>query len=78
MFIHDVLDYETSIFTYLVQQKKFVECNPEVAALQFYSPIFLLLSKYDLNKGNQEEALQLLDSHVKQFSSLYVNNNEDQ
>ena len=78
MFIHDVLDYETSIFTYLVQHKKFVECNPQVAALQFYSPIFLLLSKYDLNKESQEEALQLLDNHVKQFSSLYVNKNKSQ
>ena len=78
MFIHDVLNYETYIFTYLVQQKEFVECNPQVAALHFYSPIFLLLSKYDLNKKSQEEALQLLDNHVKQFSSLYIKKTESQ
>ncbi len=73
MFIRDVLEYETSIFTYLVDQKKFVDCDPQVAALQFYSPIYLLLSRYDLNNDGLEEALQLLDAHVKQFSSLYTN-----
>lgn len=76
MFICDVLDYETSIFDYLVQQRIFVDCNPRIAALQFYSPIFLLLSKYDYNNDNQDEALEMMELHVKQFSSLYVNKNQ--
>ncbi|MBB2183944.1 TetR/AcrR family transcriptional regulator [Lachnospiraceae bacterium MD1] len=72
MFLQDAIDYEATIFASFVKEKHFVECDPYVAALHFYSPILLLLSKYDRKPEKQEEALQILDQHVKQFTELYV------
>ena len=42
-------------------------------ALHFYSPIFLLLNKYDHLPVKEDEAVNILENHIKQFSSIYKN-----
>ena len=72
LFIEGVIEFQAKIFKILSEKKYFIECDPQVAAYQFYSPILLLLSKYDLKENKEEEALMILESHVHQFSSLYI------
>lgn len=74
IFINGALDYETEIFTKLVETGHFKKCNPRVAALQFYSPIFLMLTQYDQRPDKEEEALKLLDEHVLSFAKAHANN----
>jgi hypothetical protein len=40
-------------------------------ALQFYAPIFLLLNKYDHHPEKEEEAIEHVTQHVKQFNKIY-------
>lgn len=72
LFINGVIKYQSTIFRILSKQGYFVECDPEIAAYQFYSPIILLLYKYDLKEDKEEEVLKILENHVHQFSMLYT------
>lgn len=71
-FINNCLDYNSALFSQMMQKNGFRTCNPYVMALHFYSPIFLLLSKYDSSPEKEEEALTILSEHVKQFAHIYA------
>lgn len=70
MFINGALEYQKELFKNLIEQGEFVEADPEIVALHFYSPIFLLLDKYD--ETQEQEVMEMLYKHVSQFSKLYV------
>ncbi|OQB23427.1 MAG: HTH-type transcriptional repressor KstR2 [Firmicutes bacterium ADurb.Bin182] len=70
-FLDGALEYQKELFHSMIAKGAFKEYDPYVMALQFYAPIFLLLSKYDRLPDRQDEALDTLAKHVKQFCSLY-------
>lgn len=43
----------------------------EIMALQFYSPIYLLLTLCDREPQREPEALRLLEKHIRQFNRMY-------
>ncbi len=49
----------------------FVEGDPYLMAIHFYSPIFLLLHKVDHMPEKEAEALDILKEHVIQFGKMY-------
>lgn len=69
-FIHDPLHFQAGLFQVLIQQGKFKPADSEIAALQFYAPIFLLLNQYD-STNDPSIALDALRRHVEQFAMLY-------
>lgn len=75
LFINGAIEFQKNIFNILIEKGYFIESDPEVASYQFYSPILLLLSKYDLKEEKEKEALEILRKHVYQFSRLYSNSN---
>lgn len=74
-FIDGVLNFQTVLFDNMIKQGAFTENDPYVMALHFYSPVFLLLLKYDRLPGKEREALDILKKHIKKFSALYIKNN---
>lgn len=74
IFIDDVLTLETTLFRELIARGHFIQYDPYVMALHFYSPLFLLLYKYD-NGGHVPEELQknLISQLVTSFSERYIN-----
>ena len=70
MFINGALEYQTELFKNLIEQGEFIDADPEIIALHFYSPIFLLLAKYD--ETREQNIMEKLYKHVSQFSKLYV------
>lgn len=72
LFIEGVIEFQSIIFKILSEQNYFIDCDPQVAAYQFYAPILLLLSRYDLKPEKEEEALKLLENHVHQFTKIYL------
>ena len=44
--------------------------DPQITALQFYSPIFLLLQLCDSNPQYERTAIELLQKHIRQFLKL--------
>ncbi len=66
------LDYISGVFTDLMNTGVYVDADPMVMALQFYSPLYLLLSKYDNQPDKYEEALSFLEKHITTFNKTYL------
>lgn len=63
-----VLEYQTSLFAEMIKYGYFEEnADPQVLSLEFYSPIFLLLCKYDGQVEKKDEAVNLLNKFVEDF-----------
>ena len=71
-FIDSALNYQNRLFKQMIHDTHFIDADSKIMALHFYGPIFLLLTKYDHHLDKQEEALALIESHVKQFSKIYL------
>lgn len=65
------LRYQTALFEKMIENGYFKRVDSEVLALQFYSPIFLLLCKYDDQPEKESEALSLLERFVETFDAAY-------
>ena len=78
-FIEGAIGFESTLFKNMIREGAFIDCDPYVMALHFYSPMFLLLSKYDRMTSVEEEkeAFDILKRHVKQFSKVYSNKNKN-
>lgn len=64
-FIDDAICFQTQLFHYLMEVGAIKKSNPEMVAYEFYSPIFLLMSRYDqLN----DDVNNLIKNHIKNFS----------
>ena len=72
MFIEKTLSYQKEIFRELINTGKINGTNPEIMAIHFYSPIFMLLFRYDLKDDKVDEALILVNEHIKEFFRLYL------
>lgn len=70
------LDYISGVFTNLINDGVYVDADPMVMALQFYSPLYLLLSKYDNQPEKYEEALSFLERHITMFNKIYLRSNK--
>ncbi len=65
------LDQIAAIFTELVNSGSYRKADPYVMAIQFYSPIYLLINQYDHQPGGYEKVLEFFEKHVMQFDILY-------
>ncbi|PKL00882.1 MAG: TetR/AcrR family transcriptional regulator [Tenericutes bacterium HGW-Tenericutes-1] len=64
IFIDQAIQYQIILFTYLMENGVIIKGQPKALALEFYSPIFLLLSRYD---SLDDEASRLLKIHIDYF-----------
>ncbi|MDD2979948.1 MAG: TetR/AcrR family transcriptional regulator [Hespellia sp.] len=71
LFLEDSITYQTALFAQMSREHIFVDADPQVMAVYFYSPIFFLLSKYAASPEKDEEALQILDKQVREFYRIY-------
>lgn len=67
----DPLSYQAALFSMLCLKGVLKEENPNVMALQFYAPIFMLLTLCDRDPNREAEFTALLEQHVLQFTKLY-------
>lgn len=71
----NTISYHTMLFELLIQSGEIKAENPNIMALHFYSPIFLLLTLCDRQPQREHEAYDILKQHVKQFRSIYLSEN---
>ena len=71
IFMEESLTYLTKVFSEMIKQKYFYETDPEVLAMNFYTPIFFMLSKYSGRPDHVQEALLILDKQVAEFHKCY-------
>ncbi len=71
----DPLSYQSQILSMLGACGLFRDANPDVMALHFYAPLYLLLTLCDREPEREPEALLLLEQHIKQFNLIYKKEN---
>lgn len=72
MFVEKTLRYQTEVFQQLIHEGRINGTDPEIMALHFYSPVFLLLFRYDTQTEKMNEALKLIEKHIQEFFRLYL------
>jgi len=71
-YIDSALEYQKTLFTALAAAKNLHITDPETTAIQFYAPIFMLLSLCYADFSREQESLDRLEKHIRQFIKLYT------
>ena len=69
--MEESIEYQTELFRMMIEKQIFIEGNPRVMAMNFYAPIFFLLSKYSGGEELEEEAQQQLQEQIAEFYRVY-------
>ena len=72
MFIEKTLSYQSEVFRNLINEGKVNGTNPDIMAIHFYSPIFMLFFRYDSEDDKIDDALNLIKKHIQEFFRLYL------
>lgn len=67
----DSLAFQARLFEKLMAEGCFIKADPEVMALEFFAPIFLIFYKYNHDAEHIREAKELFQKHIEQFNRLY-------
>ena len=67
----DPLSYQSAMFAMLSAGGVLKEADPDVMALQFYAPLFLMLTVCDRHPERENEQIRLAERHIRQFSRIY-------
>ena len=70
-FFEDPIKYQGAIFGMLIRKGKLVKADPQLMALEFYAPIYTLLTQCDRDPKLEPEALELIDAHIRAFNKQY-------
>jgi AcrR family transcriptional regulator len=74
-YFNEPLKYQSGLFSLLIMQGCMKSEDTDIMALQFFSPIYLLMTVCDREPEREAEALQMLDKHIRQFCRLYKGEN---
>jgi len=70
-FFDDMINYHEIMFKKLIEMGVVKNLNPKIMALQDVTPIYTLLLVCDRQPERENEALELIGDHIKQFNKLY-------
>jgi len=68
------LSYQGMLLGLLVSQGLLATENVPIMTLHFYAPIYMLLTVCDREPEREQEALKLIEEHIRQFDKLYGRN----
>lgn len=71
IYVDEPLSYQGAVLAMLTQQGMLQTDKIDIMTLQFYAPIFLLLSICDRDPKREKEALKTLAEHIRQFNKIY-------
>ena len=70
----DVLRYFTGLVGFLIRQGVLTEDDPEIMAAQLCLPITVWLGLCDREPEREQEVMELVERHIRQFFRLYARN----
>ena len=70
-YFNEPLKYQTGLLQLLIRQGYMKNEDANVMALQFFAPIYLLMTVCDREPQREAEALQILEKHIRQFNKMY-------
>lgn len=74
VFIDRILETQRQVLQKFIDSGRFIQGDAYTMALHFYSPIFLLLYKYDNCPESEEQAIEALKKHANQYNAIYRKN----
>lgn len=74
-YIDDPLSYQSAMFAMLSSGGFLSQENADIMALHFYAPIYMLLTVCDRQPKRENEMVQLIEQHIRQFNRLYGRSN---
>lgn len=67
----DVMSYYTQLMTKLIDQEILCKNDPQIMAAQFCLPITVWINLCDREPNREDEVMELIDKHIKQFFAIY-------
>lgn len=74
VFIDRILETQRQVLQKFIDSGRFIAGDAYTMALHFYSPVFLLLYRYDNCPENEEQAIKALKMHASQYNAIYRRN----
>ena len=71
------IGYQSGIFQILQKTGRLINISPQIMALEFYAPLYMLLTVCDRQPEREQESMELLENHVREFERRYRNNRGD-
>lgn len=71
VFIDRILETQRQVLQKFIDSGRFIQGDAYTMALHFYSPVFLLLYKYDNCPEEEEQAIAALKKHAIQYNAIY-------
>ena len=70
-YVDGPISYQKTLFQLMISSGAFAPVDIDAITIQFYSPIYMLLTLCDREPDREEQALILLEKHFRQFSKIY-------
>lgn len=71
IFIDNAISYQTKLFQEMIDINILKKRYARAAAINFYAPIFLLLTRYSNETDKMNDALDILDKQIEEFFYIY-------
>ena len=71
IFMEQSLEYMTALFHEMMERGALVKADSGAAAMNFYAPVYFLLSRYSGRPECVEEACGILDRQMDEFCRIY-------
>lgn len=68
----DALSYQSALFGSMIDNGLFREADPNVMALHFVAPLFLMFYQFDNDAQGLAQAEAMVGEHIKQFGRIYA------
>ena len=68
----DIMHYFTGLVGFLIRQGALAEDDPEIMAAQFCLPISVWINLCDREPEREQEVMELVERHIRQFFRLYA------
>ncbi|NMC57104.1 MAG: TetR/AcrR family transcriptional regulator [Eubacteriaceae bacterium] len=72
----DSIEYQAQLFEGLIKAGCFIEVDPYILAIEFFSPIFLIFYKYENTPQQLQDAKELFLRHIDHFNEIYGKNTQ--
>ena len=70
-YFDEAIFYQSKLFAMLAESGVFMLADYEVMAVQFFSPIYVMMTICDRQPERESEMLNLLKRHIDQFAKIY-------
>ena len=67
----DVMRYFTGLVRFLIRQGRLADSDPDITAAQLCLPISVWINLCDREPEREDEIMQLIQRHIRQFFEVY-------